>query len=59
VEAWGTLAEEVDRSIRTGMYVLLEGVLVSRTYVDRMKREQHRMVVKAFEISALGTLREN
>lgn len=55
VEAWGNLAEKVDREIRNGMLVLLEGSLVSRSFVDRMKRTQYRMVVKASEISALST----
>ena len=58
VEAWGDLAEDVDRNIRQGMYILLEGSLVSRTYIDKMKREQHRMVVKATEIAPLGTVQK-
>jgi single-stranded DNA-binding protein len=55
VEAWGSLAEDVDRNIRNGMFVLLEGSLVSRSYIDKMKRMQYRMVVKASEITALST----
>jgi single-stranded DNA-binding protein len=55
VEAWGGLAEDVDRNIRNGMFVLLEGSLVSRSYIDKMKRMQYRMVVKASEITALST----
>lgn len=55
VEAWGELAERVERSIRNGMFVMLEGSLVSRSYIDRMKRTQYRMVVKASDISALSS----
>ncbi|OPL19658.1 MAG: hypothetical protein AVO35_01415 [Candidatus Aegiribacteria sp. MLS_C] len=55
IEAWGNLAEDVDRNVRNGMLVLVEGSLVSRSYIDRMKRMQYRMVVKAAEIIALGT----
>ncbi len=55
VEAWGSLAEMVDRDIRNGMFVLLEGSLVSRSYIDKMKRTQYRMVIKASEITALST----
>lgn len=55
VEAWGSLAERVERSVRNGMFVLVEGSIVSRSYIDRMKREQHRMAVKASEVTTLGT----
>lgn len=55
IEAWGNLAEDVDRNLKNGMFVLVEGSLVSRSYIDRMKRVQYRMVVKAAEITALST----
>ena len=54
IEAWGQLAERVERSIGSGMYVLLEGSLVSRSYEDRSKNTHYRMVVKASRIEALG-----
>ena len=55
IEAWGNLAERIDRSISNGMFVLIEGSLVSRSYEDRSKGLHHRMVVKASDVTALGT----
>ena len=54
VEAWGRLAERIDRSISDGAFVLLEGNLVSRKYEDRLKRTRYRMTVKASSITSLG-----
>lgn len=54
VEAWGRLAERIDRSIDNGSFVLLEGNLVSRKYEDRLKRTRYRMTVKASSITSLG-----
>ncbi len=53
VEAWGNLAERIDRSITNGAFVLLEGNLVSRSYEDRSKGLHHRMIVKATDVIAL------
>jgi len=53
VEAWGKLAERIDRSILNGTFVLLEGNLVSRSYEDRSKGLHHRMIVKATDVVAL------
>ncbi|RKZ08840.1 hypothetical protein DRQ25_08050 [Candidatus Fermentibacteria bacterium] len=55
VEAWGNLAERIDRSISNGTFVLLEGNLVSRSYEDRSKGLHHRMIVKATDVMALGS----
>jgi single-stranded DNA-binding protein len=54
VEAWGNLAERIDRGIKDGSFVLLEGNLVSRSYEDRSKGLHHRMIVKATDVTALG-----
>ncbi|MCD4848903.1 MAG: single-stranded DNA-binding protein [Candidatus Aegiribacteria sp.] len=54
VEAWGNLAEEIDRRIKSGSTVLVEGSLVSRSYEDRSKGLHHRMVVKATSVESLG-----
>jgi len=54
IEAWGQLAESVERSICSGMHVLLEGSLVSRSYEDRSKNTHYRMMVKASRVEALG-----
>jgi len=54
-EAWGELAERIDRSISNGMYILLEGNLVSRSFEDRSKGLHHRMIVKATDVMALGS----
>ncbi len=53
IEAWGDLAERIDRSIPNGTFVLLEGNLVSRPFEDRLKRLHHRMIVKASDVMAL------
>ena len=53
VEAWGNLAERIDRSITNGTFVLLEGSLVSRPYEDRSKGLHYRMIVKASDVMAL------
>ncbi len=53
VEAWGDLAERIDRSISNGTFVLLEGNLVSRPYEDRSKGLHYRMIVKATNVTAL------
>lgn len=53
VEAWGELAEEIDRTVTTGSSVLVEGSLVSRAFVDRKKEEHHRMIVKASSVKIL------
>jgi single-stranded DNA-binding protein len=55
VEAWGDLAEEIDRSIPAGAAVLVEGSLVSRVFVDPKKEEHHRMIVKASSVNLLDT----
>jgi single-strand DNA-binding protein len=55
IEAWGNLAERIDRSITNGMLVLIEGSLVSRSYEDRSKGIHYRMIVKASDVTALGT----
>jgi single-strand DNA-binding protein len=55
VEAWGNLAERIDRSISNETFVLLEGSLVSRSYEDRSKGLHHRMIVKATDVMALGS----
>jgi len=55
VEAWGNLAERIDRSITNGMFVLIEGSLVSRSYEDRSKGIHHRVILKASDVTALGT----
>ena len=55
VEAWGNLAERIDRSISNEMFVLVEGSLVSRSYEDRSKGLHHRMIVKASDVTALET----
>ena len=55
VEAWGNLAERIDRGISNGMFVLIEGSLVSRSYEDRSKGLHHRMIVKATDVTSLGT----
>jgi single-stranded DNA-binding protein len=54
VEAWGNLAEEIDRRIEKGSQVLVEGSLVSRSYEDRSKGLHHRMIVKASSVESLG-----
>ncbi len=54
VEAWGNLAEEIDRRIESGSLVLVEGSLVSRSYEDRSKGLHHRMIVKASSVESLG-----
>lgn len=54
VEAWGNLAEEIDRRIKNGSLVLVEGSLVSRSYEDRSKGLHHRMIVKASSVESLG-----
>ncbi len=54
VEAWGNLAERVDRNIESGTFVLIEGNLVSRSYEDRSKGLHHRMIVKASDVMTLG-----
>lgn len=54
VEAWGNLAEEIDRRIKSGSLVLVEGSLVSRSYEDRSKGLHHRMIVKASSVESLG-----
>lgn len=53
VEAWGDLAEEIDRTVNTGSSVLVEGSLVSRAFVDRKKEEHHKMIVKAASVKIL------
>ncbi|MCD4700330.1 MAG: single-stranded DNA-binding protein [Candidatus Aegiribacteria sp.] len=55
VEAWGNLAERIDRSITNDTFVLLEGSLVSRSYEDRSKGLHYRMIVKATDVMALGS----
>jgi single-stranded DNA-binding protein len=54
-EAWGDLAEVIDRSVPAGAAVLVEGSLVSRVFVDTKKEEHHRMIVKASSVSLLDT----
>lgn len=54
VEAWGSLAEEIDRRIKSGSLVLVEGSLVSRSYEDRSKGLHHKMIVKASSVESLG-----
>lgn len=54
VEAWGSLAEKIDRSIKNGTPVLIEGSLVSRSYEDRSKGLHYRMIVKASSVENLG-----
>jgi single-stranded DNA-binding protein len=55
-EAWGDLADEIDRNLPAGAAVLVEGSLVSRVFVDRNKSEEHhRMIVKASSVSRLDT----
>ncbi|MEN8207885.1 MAG: single-stranded DNA-binding protein [Candidatus Fermentibacteria bacterium] len=54
-EAWGNLAEKIDRSISNGTFVLLEGNVVSRSYEDRSKGLHHRMIVKATDVTTLGS----
>jgi single-stranded DNA-binding protein len=55
-EAWGELAEEIDRNIPTGAAVLVEGSLVTRVFVDRNSNEEHhKMIVKASSVSRLDT----
>ena len=54
VEAWGTLAERIDRSITNGMLVLIEGSLVSRSYEDRSKGIHYKMFLKASDVTTLG-----
>lgn len=55
-EAWGDLADEVDRNIPAGAAVLVEGSLVSRLFVYKNKSEEyHRMIVKASSVSRLDT----
>ena len=54
VEAWGNLAEEIDRRIESGSLILVEGSLVSRSYEDRSKGLHHRMIVKASSVESLG-----
>lgn len=53
VEAWGKLAEDVDRQIQVGSAVLIEGTLVSRSFEDRMKATHHRISVKASSVNIL------
>lgn len=55
IEAWGNLAERIDRNFSNGMFVLIEGSIVSRSYEDRSKGLHHRMIVKASDVTALGT----
>lgn len=55
VEAWGSLAERIDRSFADGAFVLIEGNLVSRSYEDRSKGLHYRMIVKATNVTALGS----
>lgn len=54
-EAWGELAEEVERNIPRGAAVIIEGTLVSRVFVDTKKEEHHKMLVKASSVSLLDT----
>lgn len=54
IEAWGNLAEEIDRRIKRGSLVLIEGSLVSRSYEDRSKGLHHKMIVKASSVESLG-----
>jgi single-stranded DNA-binding protein len=53
VEAWGTLAKEMNDLLETGSVVLVEGEVVSRDYEDRTKAVHHRMVIKARNIQLL------
>jgi len=53
VEAWGDLAEEVERNVSTGTAVLVEGSLVSRTRI-RNDAEYHTMLVKASSVTLLN-----
>jgi len=55
IEAWGNLAERIDRTIKSGMFLLIEGSLVSRSYEDRSKGMHHKMIVKASDVTALGS----
>ena len=55
IEAWGDLAREVDHTIDTGSFVVIEGEVVSRSYEDRAKATHHRMVVKAGKVHNLST----
>ena len=54
IEAWGNLAEEIDRRVKRGSLVLIEGCLVSRSYEDRSKGLHHKMIVKASSVETLG-----
>jgi single-stranded DNA-binding protein len=55
-EAWGELAEEIDRNLPVSAAVLVEGSLVSRVFVDRNNNEEHhKMIVKASSVSRLDT----
>ena len=57
VEAWGSLAEEIDRNISEGTPVLVEGSLVSRSYEDKSKGLHYRLTVKASRVENLGVMR--
>ncbi len=55
VETWGNLAESAYRRLKRGSFILVEGRLVSRSFVDRSKRTHYRMVVKASGFTILNT----
>ncbi len=53
VEAWGSLAKEMNDLLDMGSMVLVEGEVVSKDYEDRTKAVHHRMVIKARNIQLL------
>ena len=55
VEAWGQLAEDVNRRVRAGSTVLVEGNLISRAFENQKKATYHRISVKASSVKTLDT----
>ena len=53
ITAWGAVADQVERQTKKGAHVLIEGKLVSGTYVDKNGEKRYTYEVKASSILLL------
>lgn len=54
VEAWGYLAERVERDLKKGSPVYVEGPTETQTWNDKEGNERSQKVIKAAQLSLLG-----
>jgi single-stranded DNA-binding protein len=53
VQAWGESARKLDRQLKKGSFVIVEGRLSSISYEDRRKVIHHRMELTASDVQIL------